>query len=88
MNVESAIRDIQKKLQTVARLTEEIKQTANDVLKAPDYDWVTVKTASDKLSVSVATIYKMVNNSEIPVRRISGRIMVNISKWNSHVRNE
>lgn len=66
----------QKELsQTLARLSKELEN-----LDKENWEWVTVRKASEVTGLSQAYLYNRINQGKLETRRVSAKIFVNLEE--------
>lgn len=74
---EEIVEQIKAKTKAVESLLSEITTLAGNLQEQnTDWDWISVKNASQLCDVSVGTIYAKINKGELKTKRIASKIFV------------
>lgn len=77
-NIVSIINEITTNNQKIASLLKKNEELSSCLMKAPlsDWDWVTVRTASEVTGLCPATIYAKVNSGELNTKHIASKVLI------------
>lgn len=78
MDIENIITELEKEQKAVAQASKNIDRLLKELRFAPfsDYDYVTVKTASEKINMSACWIYNKINNGQLKAIRKGAKTFV------------
>ena len=82
MNAEIIIAHIDNKLAEISKSVLEVSQLERQLVNLPkeDWDWVSVKRASEIAELSFTTIYAKINSHLLDCRRVNSKIFVRLSQ--------
>ena len=78
MAVENILKEIEKEQKAIMQSNKKILDLVQELRQAPfeDYDFMDVKTASQKVGMSVCWIYNKINNGQLKAIRKGAKIFV------------
>lgn len=78
MDIENIITELEKEQKAITQASKNVDRLLKELRLAPfgDYDYVTVKTASEKSNMSVCWIYNKINNGQLKAIRKGAKIFI------------
>lgn len=82
MNAEIIIANIDNKLAEITKSVMEVSQLERQLINLPkeDWDWVSVKRASEIADLSFTTLYAKINSHQLECRRVNSKRFVRLSQ--------